>query len=37
LLGLVREREGLAAGILAEREVSDERVRTVVSELISGN
>ena len=37
LLGLVREREGLAAGILAEREVSDERVRTVVSELLSGN
>jgi ATP-dependent Clp protease ATP-binding subunit ClpA len=37
LLGLVREREGLAAGMLAERDVSDERVRTVVSELLSGN
>jgi len=37
LLGLVREREGLAAGMLAERHVSDERVRTVVSELLSGN
>jgi len=37
LLGLVREREGLAAGILAERDVSDQRVRTVVSELLSGN
>jgi ATP-dependent Clp protease ATP-binding subunit ClpA len=37
LLGLVREREGLAAGMLAERDVSDQRVRTVVSELLSGN
>ena len=37
LLGLVRERDGLAAGMLAERDVSDERVRTVVSELLSGN
>jgi len=37
LLGLVREREGLAAGMLAERDVSDTRVRTVVSELLSGN
>jgi ATP-dependent Clp protease ATP-binding subunit ClpA len=37
LLGLVREREGLAAGMLAERDVSDERVRTVVSQLLSGN
>lgn len=37
LLGLVREREGLAAGMLAERSASDERVRTVVSELLSGN
>jgi ATP-dependent Clp protease ATP-binding subunit ClpA len=37
LLGLVREREGLAAGMLAERDVSSERVRTVVSELLSGN
>jgi ATP-dependent Clp protease ATP-binding subunit ClpA len=37
LLGLVREREGLAAEMLAERDVSDERVRTVVSELLSGN
>jgi ATP-dependent Clp protease ATP-binding subunit ClpA len=37
LLGLVREREGLAAGILAERNASDERVRTIVSELLSGN
>jgi ATP-dependent Clp protease ATP-binding subunit ClpA len=37
LLGLVREREGLAAGMLAERDVSDERVRSVVSELLSGN
>ena len=35
LLGLVREREGLAAGMLAERDVSDKRVRTVVSELLS--
>jgi len=37
LLGLVREREGLAAEILAERDVSDQRVRTVVSDLLSGN
>ena len=37
LLGLVREREGLAAGMLAERNVSDQQVRTVVSELLSGN
>jgi len=37
LLGLVREREGLAAEMLAERDVSDERVRTVVSDLLSGN
>jgi len=37
LLGLVRERDGLAAGMLAERDVSDTRVRTVVSELLSGN
>jgi ATP-dependent Clp protease ATP-binding subunit ClpA len=37
LLGLVREGEGLAAGMLAERDVSDQRVRTVVSELLSGN
>jgi ATP-dependent Clp protease ATP-binding subunit ClpA len=37
LLGLVREPEGLAAGMLAERDVSDQRVRTVVSELLSGN
>ena len=37
LLGLVREREGLAAGMLTERDVSDTRVRTVVSELLSGN
>jgi len=37
LLGLVRERDGLAVGMLAERHVSDERVRTVVSELLSGN
>ena len=37
LFGLVREREGLAAGMLAERHVSDERVRIVVSELLSGN
>ena len=37
LLGLVREWDGLAAGMLAERDVSDERVRTVVSELLSGN
>jgi ATP-dependent Clp protease ATP-binding subunit ClpA len=37
LLGLVRERGGLAAGMLSERSVSDERVRTVVSELLSGS
>jgi ATP-dependent Clp protease ATP-binding subunit ClpA len=37
LLGLVREREGLAAEILAERDVSDQRVRTVVNDLLSGN
>jgi len=37
LLGLVRERDGLAVGMLAERDVSDTRVRTVVSELLSGN
>jgi ATP-dependent Clp protease ATP-binding subunit ClpA len=37
LLGLVREREGLAARMLAERSASDERVRTVVGELLSGN
>ncbi|MEP7032980.1 MAG: Clp protease N-terminal domain-containing protein [Actinomycetota bacterium] len=37
LLGIVREREGLAAGMLAERDVSDQRVRTVVSELLSGD
>ena len=37
LLGLVRERDGLAAGMLSERSVSDERVRTVVSELLSGS
>jgi ATP-dependent Clp protease ATP-binding subunit ClpA len=37
LLGLVREREGLAAGMLAERDVSDTRVRIVVDELLSGN
>jgi ATP-dependent Clp protease ATP-binding subunit ClpA len=37
LLGLVREREGLAAGMLAERDISDKRVRTVVTELLSGN
>jgi ATP-dependent Clp protease ATP-binding subunit ClpC len=37
LLGLVREREGLAAEMLAERDVSDQRVRTVVSDVLSGN
>jgi ATP-dependent Clp protease ATP-binding subunit ClpA len=37
LLGLVSEREGLAARMLAERSASDERVRTVVSQLLSGN
>ncbi len=37
LFGLVREREGLAARLLAERDVSDKRVRTVVTELLSGN
>jgi ATP-dependent Clp protease ATP-binding subunit ClpA len=37
LLGLVREREGLAAEMLAERDVSDQRVRTVVNDLLSGN
>jgi len=37
LLGLVRERQGLAAGMLAERDVSDTRVRIVVDELLSGN
>ena len=37
LLGLVREREGLAAEMLAERNVSDQRVRTVVNDLLSGN
>jgi ATP-dependent Clp protease ATP-binding subunit ClpA len=37
LLGLVREPEGLAAGMLAERDVSDTRVRIVVDELLSGN
>ena len=37
LLGLVRERDGLASGMLSERSVSDERVRTVVRELLSGN
>jgi ATP-dependent Clp protease ATP-binding subunit ClpA len=37
LLGLVREREGLAAEILAERDVSDQQVRTVVNDLLSGN
>ena len=37
LLGLVSEREGLAARMLAERSASDERVRTVVGELLSGN
>jgi ATP-dependent Clp protease ATP-binding subunit ClpA len=37
LLGLVREHDGLAAGMLSERSVSDERVRTVVRELLSGS
>jgi ATP-dependent Clp protease ATP-binding subunit ClpA len=37
LLGLIREREGLAAGLLAGRHVSDQRVRTVVGDLLSGN
>ena len=37
LLALVREREGLAAEMLTERDVSDQRVRHVVSELLSGN
>ena len=37
LLGLVRERDGLAAVMLSKRSVSDERVRTVVSELLSGS
>lgn len=37
LLGLVREGEGLASGMLAKRDVSSERVRTVVTELLSGN
>jgi ATP-dependent Clp protease ATP-binding subunit ClpA len=37
LLGLVREHDSLAAGMLSERSVSDERVRTVVSELLSGS
>jgi ATP-dependent Clp protease ATP-binding subunit ClpA len=37
LLGLVREREGLAAGMLAKRDASDQRVRAVVTELLSGN
>jgi ATP-dependent Clp protease ATP-binding subunit ClpA len=37
LLGLIRERDGLAAGILADRDVSDQRVRTVVAEVLSGN
>ncbi|HET9672639.1 MAG TPA: Clp protease N-terminal domain-containing protein [Actinomycetota bacterium] len=37
LLGLVRERDGLAAELLAERDVSADRVRIVVNELISGN
>jgi ATP-dependent Clp protease ATP-binding subunit ClpA len=37
LLGLLRVPDGLAAGMLAERDVSDEQVRTVVTELLSGN
>lgn len=37
LLGLLRERDGLAAELLAERDVSADRVRVVVNELLSGN
>jgi ATP-dependent Clp protease ATP-binding subunit ClpC len=37
LLGLVRERDGLAAELLAQRDVSADRVRVVVKELLSGN
>jgi ATP-dependent Clp protease ATP-binding subunit ClpA len=36
LLGLVRERDGLAAEMLAERDVAADRVRIVVNELLSG-
>jgi ATP-dependent Clp protease ATP-binding subunit ClpA len=37
LLGLVREREGMAARILAQRGASDQRVRnTVIDELAEG-
>ena len=37
LLGLIRERDGLAAELLAQRDVSADRVRVVVKELLSGN
>jgi hypothetical protein len=37
LLGLVREQDGLAAELLAQRDASADRVRVVVKELLSGN